>query len=673
MASITCSEPFVGNCLYSTIQLATPGGTTLIRTGMGTGKTTALMGILEEASREGKRWLCVVPRVSIAEFMKTLVEERQMRDVVCYRDVRGPLYHSGQVICSVDSLHRLAMHDETTGHLVTSTHFDLVVLDEVGTTVSHFPATTVARPRAVWNIMRAQLNTAGRVIMMDAHLREHHWRAFARLSSRRHAACVQIVPEEKSGGGVVTFLRSEATLRDEIVDCVSAGRRAVVVSTRKDWLRSAVVDVIRRADRPLDCVVITAGGDDSGLKRLLQERDCITADLVGYTPKIGPAVDVTAPGYDTVYVCAAPGGCDAHQVMQMMGRFRSARNYVVYAESTQGTAYDKNVSFSTPGAIMAAIRYGATNSDRIPMPRSIAAAVEYVKRHLQENGLVVPWDVRAQGPIEEWLRVQTPSDDFCALTCEILAYHARCQADMEGELRTILAEDTAHEIVTVGEEVKRMHAKTTSDRSNAFAEVTGENLAAQAIRDYGEGPLVRAFGTVEAATRHTATFPKERALSFALVRSVVYGGDVAPHAQAQAIVHGVVGSVTASWPHATAVLRDVFDQLFRGVNPFEAEEDIDLVGVLGADLALGALCSDTNVLLLERLFAVRLPAKGFVHWDLSPEKRVPSLHSAVRRVCAFMSSAGAQLDVTKKRYVRVRDREARNLLANIIEEATMRG
>ena len=251
MESIVCTTPYVGDCPFSQIQLSTPGSTTLIRTRMGSGKTTATFDILAETPR----WLYIVPRVSMARFAKKLAEERGMLDVVCYLDVRGPLYVYDQVICSIDSLHRLSMQDDTTGHIVTSCHFPIVVLDEVGTTVSHIPATTVRRPRVIWNLLRTQLETANRLIMMDAHVRPHQWEAFKHLSARRHSACKEIVSESKHGGGTVTFLRSEAELRDRIVEQLACGGRAVIASSRKDWIKSCVVDLIRRVERPLDCVV----------------------------------------------------------------------------------------------------------------------------------------------------------------------------------------------------------------------------------------------------------------------------------------------------------------------------------------------------------------------------------------------------------------------------------
>ncbi len=295
---------------------------------MGTGKTTLQRALLSHAF-PGKSALIVTYRQSLA-----LELQRKLGDLgfVNYMDVQGSMHDRDRyprVICQLDSLARL---DE-----LETPQFDLIILDEVESTLCHFASPTLSEPLATMRRLVAIMHQAGHVLPMDANLGAATHGFLERAGITKRTVVNAFRPPPKT----YWVVKSEEAWLARIMADLQAGKNVVVASMSTEQLvtvqRLALeAGVVNDAE-----VLVHTSKSDDAVKRKLVDVDTLWSRyrLVMYSPTIEAGVDMSRAHFDTMHVYCCRLSTTPMGLAQMTGRVRALR--------------DLNVQLCAPGGLAA--------------------------------------------------------------------------------------------------------------------------------------------------------------------------------------------------------------------------------------------------------------------------------------------------------------------------------
>jgi hypothetical protein len=314
------------------LKIPARGGTLVLKSGMGTGKTKVigdfLRGLPDDATV-----LCIGYRRVLNTALAAAF------GLMDYQDVAKPDMPKARRLCvQIDSLPRLLLKRGGGGHELRSA-FDVVVIDEAESCLSHFAAETLEHKVLVcWKLFAVLVQKANLVIFADADAGQRTTAVVRELRDDSTTHFVENQCTVSAGAMCDTFvwMPSLGSFLAKACDILFRERGPVyVASNSKGFAHAFVALVLDRAD------ILQATGGEGDFTRedvLIIDRDipeahkrqvkeCNTAwlryRLVVCTPTVGAGIDFHIPNYfHSTFVYATDLSTTPREVNQQRGRVR---------------------------------------------------------------------------------------------------------------------------------------------------------------------------------------------------------------------------------------------------------------------------------------------------------------------------------------------------------------
>lgn len=332
--------------------------TVMLHGGMGCGKSTACKAYLDRTADIIREQTGREPRVLSITFRMMLARSNSRTfDLVAYNDEDVPqeLFDFDRVACQLDSICRLG-RVEGEAHFVLKDPYDIILLDESESILSHLSSSTLERRRAeVFEVFKRLVARANTVIVADADMarRTHHFIAAVRPVNA--SCCLEyhrnpFVPKDiqyidyKYLNSWLNEL-TEAVLGPEL-------KRVFIVSNNKGKLKTLqrylqqelkkrvaslgkkrLTGQRQKHFRALQSLqtdpdfirVIDAENNGADKKRMAEECNEMWSAyrVLGITPVVGAGISFDEPDhFYEAYVFATPSSCCPRAINQLLGRVR---------------------------------------------------------------------------------------------------------------------------------------------------------------------------------------------------------------------------------------------------------------------------------------------------------------------------------------------------------------
>ncbi len=282
--------------------------------GMGEGKTYSTER-LASSYGPSARILIICPRISL-----TIELANKYPGFVHYRDPNA--YNANRIVVEYESLHNLVGKDG----------FDLVIIDEVRSVLSSMMQAETNKHHIGDNaeIFKTLLRGSRRTITLDADTESDN-----------------VVPTALShifpGDGEITVARygnyrmnrrldllpDEDVFINRVCESLAGGAKtSIACRTKRRALHFA--DLVRKKFPDKRIVEVTADISSADLKEFLADVDGYLADVdfFVYTSKVSVGIDINIE-WGKVFVDTRGNGCNARELLQMVGRFRTLTSETV--------------------------------------------------------------------------------------------------------------------------------------------------------------------------------------------------------------------------------------------------------------------------------------------------------------------------------------------------------
>jgi len=290
----------------------------ILKSQKGTGKTTALLALMERLRKEGIKTLLIGHRCVL------LNQSSHNLNLSYYGDVAGSLNSQDSLAITLDSLHRID----------TSKWKNCVVLlDEASQVLRHLTGDTAVKQtrRACLDTLRFLITNSAHTIMLDAD-----------MSSVEIDFLTRVVPRESINVVVNTQLptqrkfiqhNSQACLVNYVIEQLKQGKNVYIPSNSKE-----VVEVIERTINQqlpdISSKAITSKNSDcADIQLFVRDINNQVEDVqvLLASPSLGTGVDINVQHFDVVCAFMTNGSqCSATDVMQHIARVRDIKTNEVH-------------------------------------------------------------------------------------------------------------------------------------------------------------------------------------------------------------------------------------------------------------------------------------------------------------------------------------------------------
>lgn len=284
---------------------------------MGTGKTE-LLTEMRSVARD-KRVLILCMRVLLSHDMFTRLsggDDPILPNLVHYQLQPGSLHAVDQLVLQLDSLLRIV-------HAGIFPQFDVVVLEEIESLLSHMSSSTLAgKRRRIGNALTRVVSSAGLVLVLDADVSS---RGYKFLELTRPGIAPNIyrnLATPLARRHMVDISHEKWTSR--IFLAIEARQNIFVVSNAKVEVESLAQLIEQRY--PGTKVLVYTGASPNALKRTVSNCNLswLEYQVVMWTPVISAGVNFNPPNihFNRGFVYASDQSSCARDILQQAGRVR---------------------------------------------------------------------------------------------------------------------------------------------------------------------------------------------------------------------------------------------------------------------------------------------------------------------------------------------------------------
>ena len=294
-----------------------------IKSGMGTGKSTLLTSLLEEAF-VGKTVVVVTYRQSLAYNIASKLPGFHL--YLDGGDLTDRKLHAC-VICQLDSVRKLVKYD------LQLIEFDFVVLDEAESLWNHVSAATIKDPVSLMMQFVPMLQRAKHILLMDAllGLQTH---SFLDLCDIKHQI---VVNTRKPVPRIFEFTNDTDKWTADILAKAKAGKKLVIPSMSTEVLYRLRAALLDAGIPDKDILMHTSKSGDALKKSLVNVNGVwVQVPIVMYSPTVESGVDFTPEHFDYMFAYACLGSTTPLGLFQMTGRVRNLRNLSISCCAQRG-------------------------------------------------------------------------------------------------------------------------------------------------------------------------------------------------------------------------------------------------------------------------------------------------------------------------------------------------
>lgn len=277
----------------------------VIKSPYGTGKTQLLIKLIREYDL--KRVLYISYRKTLSNNIYGSFYELQFEK---YTDRN---FTADRFICQIDSLLKI-ISNET----FEIPSYDLVIFDEIESTLNHFNADTLKDKEEIFDYMIGIVHNSKKCIMLDGDISN---RALTFIKDIGSFIFVEnIFPKSPKH---FIFTNNESKFDKEIDDDLKNGKKIVIVGMSSEVCLRYYVTYKEK----YKACVYTSESDDDQFKTLINVNDYWAQfDLVIYSPTIESGVDFNKKYFDKMYCVLSNKSTSQRGLLQMCARIRDLKN-----------------------------------------------------------------------------------------------------------------------------------------------------------------------------------------------------------------------------------------------------------------------------------------------------------------------------------------------------------
>ena len=233
-------------------------------------------------------------------------------------------YKVKKIICQIESLHKLLPEFNFIGERKVIPIYDLIVIDEVESILSHFRSTTIQIKDDTFNLMRDMVFNAEKLLVLDG---DFHNRAYDFIKFFGDSIILENTIKKDKRHFI--FTNNKHKLEKRIDDDLKSGKRLVVDSMSSKlatYLYNKYKDIYKTV---LHC----AKSDDADKAKLKNVNEFWSSfQLVIYSPSVEAGVNFCLDHFDRIYVLLSSKSTSPRGLSQMISRVRKIKdaNIMVY-------------------------------------------------------------------------------------------------------------------------------------------------------------------------------------------------------------------------------------------------------------------------------------------------------------------------------------------------------
>ncbi len=274
-----------------------------------TGKTTLLKHILDTNKYE---------RVLFVTFRKTLTADifgsLQKYNFHSYLDKE---YCHNKFICQIDSLFHLSNYYQ---YAISECYptYDLVILDEIESSLNHFSASTLQNKNLCYRILKNILYNSDKIIALDGDFSNRSYDYIQMFGEH-------IIMHNTIKKNIKHFIfRNNKENYDKLIDADLKAKKNICIVSMSSKVAEAYYE---KYNKQYKCCIHTGLTDDDKLEKL---KDVNTYwkqhQLIIYSPHIEAGVNFDVSHIDKIYGVLAPMSTSQRAFMQMLGRPRQVKD-----------------------------------------------------------------------------------------------------------------------------------------------------------------------------------------------------------------------------------------------------------------------------------------------------------------------------------------------------------
>jgi hypothetical protein len=276
-------------------------GLTFVRSPKGSGKTEALVKLLEwiRASSKKDRPKSVL----LIGHRRTLLREAAAKlGMRCYLDDESPNEKLITLAVSLDSLHKYS--EAKPGWRRPKGGFDLVIIDEVEQVLKHLLSKTIEQRAGLQKCFDAldfEVSNAKSVMVLDADLgllAAHAMRVMRRRDWEDNCRIIYNAPIAAAQKRTMRLFSDRKSLEREVIDAIRRGQRCFITSNSKEFVLN--VERMIRNECGDGIVMRVVTGDNSHEEPVIRfvkniKTEFLLVQVVATSPSMGTGIDITFP------------------------------------------------------------------------------------------------------------------------------------------------------------------------------------------------------------------------------------------------------------------------------------------------------------------------------------------------------------------------------------------
>lgn len=286
-----------------------------IKSAYSTGKTQAIHHMID--NYKPKKILFITYRQTLSFNFEGSFERHNVKNYL-----NGD-YLADRLICQIESLAKLITFNMITGDYCVPT-YDLIVLDESESILSHLESPTIKNKLGAFNIMDALLKKAKKILALDGDFGNKTY-DYLKNVNKHDAFTVlknQYVPTVKNW----KFTSDKGTFDANLMNDLESGKK-IFICTMSSEIGQKYRDLLKN-DYKVCCHYGT--GDDELKEELKQVNEFwIQYDVVICSPTVEAGVDFNVPHFDKQYVILSGGSTSPRGLCQMTARVRNWKDLTV--------------------------------------------------------------------------------------------------------------------------------------------------------------------------------------------------------------------------------------------------------------------------------------------------------------------------------------------------------
>jgi hypothetical protein len=288
--------------------------TLAIKAPYGTGKTTLIGSILTEYNP--KRILFVSYRQSLSNSLYGTFKKYRFKN---YLD---KFYNANRLICQLESLKNIEINaDYMFDNTIEVPSYDLVIMDEIESMLSHFESPTVTDKEYTFDLLTGICNNSKKILALDGDFGN---RGYDFINN--HGNSLVLENTIKKNVCRYLFTNNMRYFESDIDDKLTNKKKIVIISMTSKMSEH----YYNKYKMTYDCIIHNSHTDDT-IKAKLQnvENYWNNCQLLVYTPSVEAGVNFDIDYFDYKYVSLSEKSCSPRGLCQMINRVRKTTNSTI--------------------------------------------------------------------------------------------------------------------------------------------------------------------------------------------------------------------------------------------------------------------------------------------------------------------------------------------------------